>query len=152
MELALSAANHLAPIANAFVYLNSTKVHPLWFPYPLVPTLHAMRVSMVFQSNARRSLTPLSWGTYLTGFLMMVCNTLTSGDELRLIFTTHRRGAGAFFRTSCLVFPHLCCILSTHPSTIFQSICLLPSFSNFSLTQVSSNRSEPASNNNSVRK
>jgi len=71
MELALSVANYLSPVANAFVYLNTTKVHPLWFPYPLSPTLHAMRVSIVFQSNARRSPTPLSWGTYITGFLVM---------------------------------------------------------------------------------
>ncbi|KIM43733.1 hypothetical protein M413DRAFT_443638 [Hebeloma cylindrosporum] len=71
MELALSAANYLSPIANALVYLNTTKVHPVWFPYPLAPTLHALRVSMGFQSHARRSTTPHSWGTYLTGFLIM---------------------------------------------------------------------------------
>jgi len=72
MELALSAANYLRPITNALVYLNTTVVHPVWFPYLLAPTLHALRVSMVFQSQARRSTTPHSWGTYLAGFLITV--------------------------------------------------------------------------------
>jgi hypothetical protein len=137
MELALSAANYLSPISNALVYLNTTKVHPVWFPYPLAPTLHALRVSMVFQSQARRSTTPHSWGTYLTGFLITVRNIHTLKGEVRFIFTIHRHGEEAFFHTSCLVFPRPCCIPSTHPSIISQSICLLRSFSRFSLMQVS---------------
>ncbi|KAF5310075.1 hypothetical protein D9619_010337 [Psilocybe cf. subviscida] len=71
MELALAAANYLHPIADALVYINTTKVHPVWFPYALAPTIHATRVSMMFQANARRSVIPLSWGTYLGGFLVM---------------------------------------------------------------------------------
>lgn len=136
MDLALSATNYLSPIANALVYLNTTKVHPVWFPYALAPTLHALRVSMVFQSQARRSTTPHSWGTYLTGFLITVRNIHSLGDEVRLIVTIRRRGEEAFFHTSCLVFLRPCCILSTHPSTIFQFICLLRSFPIFFLMQV----------------
>ncbi|KAF8154520.1 hypothetical protein B0H34DRAFT_716857 [Crassisporium funariophilum] len=71
MEFALAAANYLQPIADVLVYINTTKVHPVWFPYPLASTLHAARISMVYQANARRSPTPLSWGTYLTGYLIM---------------------------------------------------------------------------------
>ncbi|KAF8960697.1 hypothetical protein BDZ97DRAFT_1665389 [Flammula alnicola] len=71
MELALTAANYLRPISDALVYINTTKVHSVWFPYPLAPTLHAARVSMIFQANARRSPAPLSWGTYITGYLIM---------------------------------------------------------------------------------
>ncbi|KAF8877941.1 hypothetical protein CPB84DRAFT_1966259 [Gymnopilus junonius] len=71
MELASSVTEYLRPVADAFVFINTTKVHPIWFPYALAPTLHAARISMVFQSNARKSPTPLSWGTYIFGFLIM---------------------------------------------------------------------------------
>ena len=73
MDLALSTANYLRPIADALVYINTTKVHPVWFPYAIAPTLHAARISIVYQSNARRSPSALSWGTYITGYLIMVC-------------------------------------------------------------------------------
>ena len=73
MDLALATADFLSPIADALVYINTTKVHPVWFPYPIAPTLHAARISIIYQSNARRSPSPLSWGTYITGYLMMVC-------------------------------------------------------------------------------
>ncbi|PPQ97922.1 hypothetical protein CVT26_002984 [Gymnopilus dilepis] len=71
MELALSVTSHLRPIADAFVLINSTKVHPVWFPYAWAPTLHAARISMIFSWNARKSPTPLSWGTHIAGFLIM---------------------------------------------------------------------------------
>ena len=73
MELALATANYLRPIADALVYINTTKVHPVWFPYAIAPTLHAARISIIYQSNARRSPSALSWGTYITGYLIMVC-------------------------------------------------------------------------------
>ena len=73
MELALATADYLRPIADALVYINTTKVHPVWFPYSIAPTLHAARISIVYQSNARRSPSALSWGTYITGYLIMVC-------------------------------------------------------------------------------
>ena len=72
MEFALGAASYLTPVADALVYINTTKVHPVWFPYVLAPTLHAARVSTVFHSNARRSPAPLSWGTHIVGYLVMV--------------------------------------------------------------------------------
>jgi hypothetical protein len=72
MEVALMTANYLHPIADALVFINTTKVHPVFFPYPIAPTLHAARISMIYQSNARRSPSPLSWGTYITGYLIMV--------------------------------------------------------------------------------
>ena len=72
MELALATANYLHPIADALVFINTTKVHPVWFPYAVAPTLHAARISIVYQSNARRSPSALSWGTYITGYLIMV--------------------------------------------------------------------------------
>jgi hypothetical protein len=75
MELALATANQLRPIADALVYINTTKVHPVWFPYAIAPTLHAARISMIYQSNARRSPSALSWGTYITGYLIMVCTS-----------------------------------------------------------------------------
>jgi hypothetical protein len=73
MELAHATADYLRPIADALVYINTTKVHPVWFPYAIAPTLHAARISIIYQSNARRSPSALSWGTYITGYLIMVC-------------------------------------------------------------------------------
>lgn len=72
MEFALSAASYLDPVADALVFINTTKVHPVWFPYALAPALHAARVSTIFHSNARRSPAPLSWGTHIVGYLIMV--------------------------------------------------------------------------------
>ncbi|KAJ3501576.1 hypothetical protein NLJ89_g9276 [Agrocybe chaxingu] len=71
MEFALTAASYLKPVAEGFVYINTTKVHPVWFPYPLAPTLHAARISIIYQSNIRRSSSQQSWGTYLIGYLIM---------------------------------------------------------------------------------
>ncbi|KAF9474648.1 hypothetical protein BDN70DRAFT_884577 [Pholiota conissans] len=71
MEFALAAANHLQPVADALVYINTSKVHPFWFPFPWAPTLHAARVSMIFHTNARRSPAQLSWGTHIIGYLIM---------------------------------------------------------------------------------
>ena len=82
MELALATANYLHPIADALVYINTTKVHPVWFPYAIAPTLHAARISIIYQSNARRSPSALSWGTYITGYLIMVCTLRPSSTVL----------------------------------------------------------------------
>ncbi|KAF4621613.1 hypothetical protein D9613_012609 [Agrocybe pediades] len=67
-------AEQIKPIADALVYLNVNKVHPVWFPYSWAPTLHAARISMIYQTNAKKSPTPLSWGTYIVGFLIMLLN------------------------------------------------------------------------------
>ncbi|KAF8192925.1 hypothetical protein BJ912DRAFT_249835 [Pholiota molesta] len=71
MEFALKAANYLNPVADALVYINTSKVHHIWFPFPWAPTLHAARVSMIFHTNARRSPAKLSWGTHIAGYLIM---------------------------------------------------------------------------------
>ncbi|KAF9562052.1 hypothetical protein CPC08DRAFT_706933 [Agrocybe pediades] len=71
MEIAMAVAEQIKPIADALVYLNVNKVHPVWFPYSWAPTLHAARISMIYQTNAKKSPTPLSWGTYIVGFLIM---------------------------------------------------------------------------------
>jgi hypothetical protein len=55
VRLALATANYLHPIADALAYINATKVHSVWFPYAIAPTLHAARFSVNYQSNARRS-------------------------------------------------------------------------------------------------
>ncbi|TFK60858.1 hypothetical protein BDN72DRAFT_965489 [Pluteus cervinus] len=74
-KVLLITAGTLRPIANALSYLG-TNVHPVYFPYPWARTLHALRVSYVFQASARRFNGPqgakaLSWGTYISGFLVM---------------------------------------------------------------------------------
>lgn len=68
-----------SPVAAALVYLTTTTVHPSYFPYPLAPTLHAARVSIAYQANARKGTAVLSWGTYLAGFLIMVFRLCASG-------------------------------------------------------------------------
>ena len=65
-------ADNLSPISNAFIILNTVKIHPVFYPFALGSTLHAARVSINFQSMARRSPTPLSWGQHITGFLIVV--------------------------------------------------------------------------------
>jgi len=67
----MSAGTILRPAAEGLVYLTTTQVHSFWFPYLLAPTLHAARISIAFQANARRSSAMLSWGTYILGYLIM---------------------------------------------------------------------------------
>ncbi|KAF5354313.1 hypothetical protein D9756_007202 [Leucocoprinus leucothites] len=64
-------ASVLGPLANTLKYITTTKVHPA-FPYLIGPTVHAARISIAFQANARKSPgAPLSWGTYIAGYLLM---------------------------------------------------------------------------------
>lgn len=72
MQAAYLVSEHLAPISDALVLLNTRRVHPVLFPFALAPTLHAARVSTIFQANTRRSPAALSWGTYIIGYLIMV--------------------------------------------------------------------------------
>jgi hypothetical protein len=65
----MDAYHHL--VSDAFAKLG-THVHPTWYPFALGQTLHAVRVSVVFQSAARRSPTPLSWGQWFVGYLIIV--------------------------------------------------------------------------------
>ncbi|KAF9044262.1 hypothetical protein BJ165DRAFT_188963 [Panaeolus papilionaceus] len=71
MQAAYLVSEHLAPISDALVLLNTRTVHPVLFPFALAPTLHAARVSTIFQANTRRSPAALSWGTYIIGYLIM---------------------------------------------------------------------------------
>ncbi|PFH47578.1 hypothetical protein AMATHDRAFT_151781 [Amanita thiersii Skay4041] len=66
---ALPLAKLLRPIADSLVYLQSTKVHPTWFPFALAPTIHATRISIAYQAKVAGR--PLSWPTYLAGYLIM---------------------------------------------------------------------------------
>ncbi|KIY52119.1 hypothetical protein FISHEDRAFT_35661 [Fistulina hepatica ATCC 64428] len=62
----------LWPFAD-FLYYLSIPVHPTWFPYPVATVLHAGRISLAFQANARRvgAFDRLTWSAYITGFLIM---------------------------------------------------------------------------------
>lgn len=67
----------LRPIADGLLFITKTQVHPSYFPYPLAPTLHALRVSLAYQTQAHRFNGPqgtkgVSWGGYIAGYLMMV--------------------------------------------------------------------------------
>ena len=63
----------LATMNSTLTTMNTTLAHPVYFPYPLAPTLHAARISIAFQIGARKSPAPLSWGTYIVGYLITVC-------------------------------------------------------------------------------
>ncbi|KAF9451569.1 hypothetical protein P691DRAFT_662872 [Macrolepiota fuliginosa MF-IS2] len=60
----------LEQFASALGYITTTKVHPS-FPFLIAPTLHAARISIAYQANARKSPGTLSWGTYTAGYLIM---------------------------------------------------------------------------------
>ncbi|KAF9530699.1 hypothetical protein CPB83DRAFT_154790 [Crepidotus variabilis] len=93
MDVAQAAAAYVGPVSDAFVFVTK-KVHPIWFPYALAPTLHAARVSTIFQANVRRSPTPLSWGQYITGFLIMswggtILSCLLLGLPAPMLYSVH---------------------------------------------------------------
>ncbi|KIJ98384.1 hypothetical protein K443DRAFT_680814 [Laccaria amethystina LaAM-08-1] len=60
----------LTTMNTTLTTVNTTLVHPVYFPYLLAPTLHAARISIAFQLAARKSPAPLSWGTYIVGYLI----------------------------------------------------------------------------------
>ncbi|KAF5349013.1 hypothetical protein D9758_012679 [Tetrapyrgos nigripes] len=60
----------LRPFADALSFLG-TPVHPTLFPYPWATTLHAARISLVYQFLSLPHKQNLSWKPYLTGFLLM---------------------------------------------------------------------------------
>ena len=66
----------LQGLGNALIAM-SQPVHPTLFPFPWVSTLHAARISIIYQANARRSPTTVPWATYIAGYLIMVCIHLT---------------------------------------------------------------------------
>src|SRR6266511_2270962 len=63
---------YLNLMSSIFTAINTQRVHPTLYPIALGPALHAMRVSMVYQSFARRSPSPLSTSQHIVGFLLMV--------------------------------------------------------------------------------
>jgi len=67
-------AKVLRTFSDSLTFISKTKVHSRWFPYALAPTLHAARISAVYQHNARKAgyEKKLSWPTYLAGYLIMV--------------------------------------------------------------------------------
>jgi len=68
-----TSSTYLSLMSSIFTAINTQKVHPVLYPITLGPALHAARVSMVYQSLARRSPTPLSTSQHIVGFLLMVC-------------------------------------------------------------------------------
>lgn len=70
----------LAPVA-ALVRALSVPVHPVYFPVPLVPFLHATRISLAFRGQKARLGTKLSRGADMAGFLTMVRPLSRSFDQ-----------------------------------------------------------------------
>lgn len=76
------AANVLAPLANLNNALLSTQVHPSLFPYPLLSTFHAARISLVYRALSKRARQAAeqqlgreiktTWAYDIAGFLVMV--------------------------------------------------------------------------------
>ncbi|KAJ7596013.1 hypothetical protein C8J56DRAFT_923826 [Mycena floridula] len=61
----------LKPMAAVLSFMNFSQVHRALFPYPWSTSLHAMRISMAYHANAKRTSSQLSWGTHLIGYLVM---------------------------------------------------------------------------------
>lgn len=73
MDMSLTPlSTALTTMSSTLTAMNTILVHPVYFPYPLAPTLHATRTSIAFQAAARKSPAPLSWGTYIVGYLIAV--------------------------------------------------------------------------------
>lgn len=70
--------DHIARLAilnaDALKFLSTTVVHPTYYPYFWAPTLHAARISLVYQMLARKSglgsYSKFPWGPYLAGYLI----------------------------------------------------------------------------------
>ena len=73
-EMAFQLAKVLRIYADSLLFISTSKVHQTLFPYVLTPTLHALRISMIYQLNARKAGhgKSLTWATYLAGYLVMV--------------------------------------------------------------------------------
>lgn len=67
-----SRRSHRDAHARAAVTWTSQPVHKQFFPFPLVPVLHAARISMVFQTNRRRVKSKLTFAQDMAGYLIMV--------------------------------------------------------------------------------
>ena len=73
------AAHVLAPVAQFNTLLLTTVVHPR-YPYPLLTTLHAARISLVHRALSKKALAEakpserkqVTWAYDIAGFLIMV--------------------------------------------------------------------------------
>lgn len=78
----------LAPVIALTNYLTTTLVHPVFYPFPWLTTLHAVRISLVHRGILRRlgNETKIGRGPEYLGFLLMVryCNIQPSicADQL----------------------------------------------------------------------
>ncbi|KAK7040728.1 hypothetical protein VNI00_009634 [Paramarasmius palmivorus] len=63
----------LRPVADSLTFVTTTKVHPTLFPYPWATTLHAARISLIYQANMKKAGQEkvIGWKAYLVGFLIM---------------------------------------------------------------------------------
>ena len=69
---------------RAAVTWASQPVHKQLFPYPLVPVLHAARISMVFQTNRRKARSQLTFAQDMAGFLIMARRRLNAAPANRV--------------------------------------------------------------------
>ncbi|KAL0072659.1 hypothetical protein AAF712_000422 [Marasmius tenuissimus] len=63
----------LRPVADQFTLFTTTKVHSTLFPFPWASTLHAARISLVYQANMKKAgqEKAIGWKAYLAGYLIM---------------------------------------------------------------------------------
>ncbi|KAF5339847.1 hypothetical protein D9611_009160 [Ephemerocybe angulata] len=66
--------NLLISTSDALKFLSTNVVHPTYFPYLWAPTLHAARISLVYQTLARKAglgtYSKFPWGPYIAGYLV----------------------------------------------------------------------------------
>jgi hypothetical protein len=104
----------LQPVIDALVALTSP-VSEKYFPYPWAATLHAMRISLVYQSNVRAQdpTNKPGWGAYITGYLLMVSLLPISLPQTK---RKCRLGQDHCTRTPCSHSPRRTSIRSAHTS------------------------------------
>jgi len=96
------------------------ELESLFFDTQVKLTIILDRISISYQTNAQRS-PPLSWGTYIVGYLIMVCLCLTiylvAIEDLLILYNTSA-GVATCLPISCSVFRHQCYTLLGRGSTI----------------------------------
>lgn len=56
--------------SSALTRITTEVVHPTYFPFLWAPTLHAARISIVFQTVMRKTNSRMGWGPYIAGYLI----------------------------------------------------------------------------------
>lgn len=56
--------------SSALTFIVTQVVHPAYFPFLWAPTLHAARMSVVFQTIMRKTNFRMGWGPYIAGYLI----------------------------------------------------------------------------------